>query len=185
MGVDKLISEILNVLSINASGIVLFIIFLMSIIQIAPIKLNPWSWIANKISSGIIGTMSESMEKIEEDIKCLKADVKNMKKDINQMNNEILDVRNKIEEQAAITARVRILRMNDELLRATKHTKENFDHCLNDITLYDEYCKEHPKFKDSMTALATENIKNVYRECLRKHSFLSYSKNDIINNYEE
>lgn len=175
MGIDKLITEFMQMLNMNAGGIMLFIIFLMSIIQVAPIKINPWSWIANKISSGIIGTMAESMEKVEDDISTLKEDLNMVKKNISSMNDEITNLKDNIEEQAAITARVRILRMNDEILRGTKHTKENLDQCLNDITVYDTYCNEHPKFRNNMTVLSSENIKSVYRECMKNHSFLSYS----------
>lgn len=127
------------------------LIIIMTILQIAPIKINPWSkilnWFGDLFNSGIY----KRLEKIESDV------------------NEI---KHNSAERDAITARVRILRFNDELLNNVDHSKDYFDQILHDVDMYEKYCEEHPKFKNNVTLFAINNIKESYKTCMVKHNFL-------------
>ena len=79
------------------------------------------------------------------------------------------------DQRHAVEVRTRILRFDEELLLNGRHTKEHFDQILGDITYYDNYCREHPTFKNQITVHASENITRVYDKCKREHSFLAYS----------
>ena len=124
---------------------------LLTLIQITPIKINPWTAIATAIGNAIN---------------------KDIKKDIVSIKDEIINIKNEANERDAISSRVRILRFNDELLQNVDHTKDYFDQILSDIDRYEKYCNEHPHFKNNMTLLAVENIKKCYQNCLAKHKFL-------------
>ena len=78
------------------------------------------------------------------------------------------------DERYAVQCRTRILRFADELINepAHLHTQGNFEQCLQDITDYDQYCAEHPKFKNERTLRSSEIIRKVYDECAREHKFL-------------
>lgn len=78
------------------------------------------------------------------------------------------------DERYAVQCRTRILRFADELINEPKHlhTQGNFEQCLQDITAYDQYCAEHPKFKNELTLRSSEIIRKVYDECAREHKFL-------------
>ena len=78
------------------------------------------------------------------------------------------------DERNAVQCRTRILRFADELINEPKHlhTQGNFEQCLQDITVYDQYCADHPKFRNELTLRATEIIRKVYDECAREHKFL-------------
>ena len=78
------------------------------------------------------------------------------------------------DERYAVQCRTRILRFADELINepAHLHTQGNFEQCLQDITDYDQYCAEHPKFKNELTLRSSEIIRKVYDECAREHKFL-------------
>ena len=95
---------------LGAGGITLFV--LLSLIQISPVKVNPWSWIAEVLGKAING---EVLTKVDE----LDASVKKVADDVKQLS----DMR---DEDAAISARTRILRFNDELLHDTRHTQDHF-----------------------------------------------------------
>lgn len=95
----------LELIGSNVTGIGI-IILILSVIQIVPIKINPWSWIAKKIGQGINGEVIEELNSVKKDITLLK-----------QMQ----------EEDQAINSRVRILRFADEIYLNTKHSKEHFD----------------------------------------------------------
>lgn len=122
-----------------------------TIIQIAPIKINPWSWVARAIGRAINAEVIAKVEKLESDLQ---------------------DLKGHTAEQTAKECRVRILRFGDEILHDVRHSKEHFDQILLDITDYEMYCKEHPEFKNNMTALTTSRIKSTYEQCLEDHSFL-------------
>lgn len=122
-----------------------------TLVQIAPIKVNPWSWLAKAIGRAINAEVIQKVDKLEGDLKNLK---------------------DQSEEHAAKSCRVRILRFGDEILHDVHHSKEHFDQILLDITEYENYCKSHPEFKNNMTVITTSRIKSTYEQCLEDHSFL-------------
>lgn len=124
---------------------------LFSIIQISPIKINPWSAICRMIGRAINGEVINEVAKLRKQVE---------------------DVKHDFEESEAKSARVRILRFGDELYQGRRHSKEHFDNILNDITDYDTYCRDHPNFKNERTKLAEKIILEQYRKCLQEHSFL-------------
>lgn len=127
------------------------VVALMSLIQISPIKINPWTAIGRWIGRAINGELIEKVNNLERQLEIVEA---------------------KHDESEAKSARVRILRFGDELYQGKKHSKEHFDNILDDITEYDTYCREHPDFKNERTKVTESVILNQYRECTEKHSFL-------------
>lgn len=123
----------------------------MTIIQVSPIKFDPWSALAGWIGRAINREMMEN--------------VKNMR---DTLNDHIV----KDDERYAKQCRLRILRFNDEILQQKFHTKEHFDEILDDITEYERYCREHPDYKNNKAVMAIRNVESVYQECLAKNSFL-------------
>ena len=77
-----------------------------------------------------------------------------------------------VEKQLADSNRLEILRFNNELLRSIGHTKEEFIEVLAEIDAYEDFCKDHPDYPNNRAVLAIENIREVYRERLKKHDFL-------------
>ena len=68
--------------------------------------------------------------------------------------------------------RARILHFNNELLRDIDHTKEEFTEVIREIDAYEKYCKEHPDYPNNRAVMAIENIRDVYKERLKRHDFL-------------
>lgn len=134
----------------------------ITLIEVTPIKIKPWSWIAKKIGRLINGDVIKEVEKLRSEV----ADVKAEAEAIRFENGQ----------QTAINCRVRILQFGDELRHKVCHTKENFDQTLKDITDYEQYCKDHPEFENEMTVATTEVIEDIYKKCLdpddKEHDFL-------------
>lgn len=120
---------------------------LMTIVQIAPIKINPWSWLAEAIGRAI---NAEVIKKLDAHI--------------------TMDDR-----RTADGHRARILHFNNELLRDIGHTQEEFFEVLAEIDAYEKYCREHPEYPNNRAVLAIENIREVYKERLKKRDFLQES----------
>jgi len=127
------------------------VVVLSGIIQISPIKLNPWSWLAKVIGRAINAEVIEKVNKLEEDLGKLHVGM---------------------EERAAREARSDILRFGDELRLGIKHSKEAFDNILVSINDYDCYCRGHEDFKNKMTDLTKKYIEDVYAKCYRENTFL-------------
>ncbi len=134
-----------------AKYVVGFILGGATLIQISPIKIDPWSAFARWIGRAINGEVIAKVDKLEK---------------------ELISMRQDIDERAAKDCRVRILRFGDEVLHEKRHTKEHFDQILLDITEYDKYCEEHKDFKNNMTAMTTMHIKDTYERCMEDRSFL-------------
>lgn len=123
----------------------------MTLIQIAPIKLNPWSALAKAIGRAINGEVIAKVDRLE---------------------RELLDMKENQEERDAISCRARILHFGDETIHGVRHTKEHFDQTLRDITTYERYCDDHPNFENNTTVLTSQRIKDIYEECLKTKGFL-------------
>lgn len=123
----------------------------MTLIQIAPVKINPWTAIARAIGWAI---NRDVLAKLEETRQTLDSHIR------------ADDARNADMHRAAI------LRFNNELLRDLPHTREEFIEVLNEIDLYERYCESHPDYKNNRAVHAVANIKRVYDDRLVKHDFL-------------
>lgn len=127
------------------------LIALSGLVEIAPIKINPWSkilrWIGNKLNGDVLV-------------------------EVDALKDKIQLVSDRQEESEAKSARVRILRFGDEMYLGQKHSKEHFINILADIKTYNDYCRDHPSFENERTKITEKHIKSTYQHCLEEHSFL-------------
>ena len=142
--------ESVNMGEVLANG-GLILLVVLTVVQISPIKINPWSWFAKQIGRAINGEVIRKMESLEK---------------------EVGSLRDYTTEQSIINCRVRILQFGDELLRNVKHSKNGFDQTLHDIDEYERYCAAHPDFKNNVTVMTVQRIKAVYNELLTTGDFL-------------
>lgn len=144
------------------SGIV---VILMTILEIAPIRINPWGaiWkalgrvltcIGNRINSGVL-----------KELETVRANQEDMQRKLD--GHIIQDM-----ERSATECRGEILRFNNELLRGIMHTKEEYIEVLSAIDRYEHYCHDNPDFPNNRALLAIETIKENYKERLARHDFL-------------
>lgn len=127
------------------------LVVLMTLVQITPIKINPWSWIAKRIGRAI---NSEVLEKV------------------NTLTKDVKDLKASDDEKWASLSRSHILRFGDELLHGVAHSKEHFDQILIDISEYESYCKGHPDYLNNVADATIKQIKRTYQKCLDDNSFL-------------
>lgn len=126
------------------------LLILLTLIQIAPIKINPWSAVAKAFGRAI---NSEVLDALKQTQQSLAAHIK-------------MD-----DERNADLHRTRILQFNNELIREIPHTREEFIEILQEIDAYEAYCKAHPEYPNSRAVHAIANIGRVYDDRLKKHDF--------------
>lgn len=127
------------------------LLVLMTIIQLTPIKINPWSWLGRCIGRAINGEVLKEMAALK---------------------IELTDHKEKSEERHATLCRSHILRFGDELLHDIPHSKEAFDSILLDIDSYEAYCEKHPCYKNNVALSTIAHIKRTYQKHLDDNSFL-------------
>ena len=154
------IQEILAALGIKGvvswgAGILLV---LSMLVEVSKIKTNPWSalakWLGRAINADVLAELAEIKQKQAETQEDLDKHV-------------VMDDRRNADGH-----RTRILHFNNELLRSIDHTKEEFIEVLAEIDAYERYCEEHPEYPNNRAVLAIENIREVYKERMKKHDFL-------------
>ena len=117
----------------------------LTLVQISPIKVNPWSALARALGRAING---------------------------GDVMGEIKNTRNALDVHIADGNRARILAFNARILQGINHTEEEFVDILACIDQYEHYCTDHPKYKNNRAVHAIANIERVYDERLKKHDFL-------------
>lgn len=132
------------------SGGVLFIV--MTLVQIAPLKINTWTAIAKAIGRSVNSEVLKELETVR----------KKLEEHVTMDDQRVADGH-----------RTRILHFNNELLRDIKHTKEEHIEVLAEIDAYEDYCDENPNYPNNRAVLAIENIRDNYKERLQKHDFLA------------
>lgn len=152
----------LNEIIFSGTGI-LFIV--LSLIQISPIEINPWSTICKFLGNAFNGQLYEKFDNLAND-------VNNMREDIHKLEATTKQLEEKIDESDAIACRSRIIRFGDELYHKQKHTKEHFDQILSDITQYQLFCENHTNFKDTIADLTIRQITEAYCELFSDGRFL-------------
>ena len=135
--------------TVLSSGGILLIA--MTLIQIAPIKINPWSYIAKKLGKAINGEVIEKVDKLGKDLK---------------------DLRNECDVREANNCRYQILRFGDEILHGVPHSKEHYDNILIEINTYENYCANHPEYLNNVAVATIKYIKDMYQKHLEDNSFL-------------
>lgn len=139
--------SLLEIVQMGGGGILL----LATLVEVAPIKINPWGWVAKTVGRALNGEVLDKVSTLERDVR---------------------QIKDEAARREAVSARTRILRFGDEILHGVLHTKEHFDQTLKDITDYERYCEEHPEFENSCAVLTIKKIETTYMERLEKNDFL-------------
>lgn len=131
-----------------------------TILERLPKAISPWTKLFKFIGTAMNHDVLQRLDVIEEKVKQL---------DVQSKMTEA-----KREEDSVVEARIRIIRLSDELIHEPEHlhSKDYFDQILSDITLYENYCIDHKDFKNDITTMSIKHIREVYLKCMKEHSFL-------------
>lgn len=149
------ISELLS--EYGVAGGVCLVLFL-SLIEISPLKINPWGKLFGAFGRAINKEMLKELSD-------LKTEVKKVDERVSKMDE-------RIDENNVIQCRSRILIFGDEVSHGQNHSREHFRQVLSDITSYNSYCHEHPEFQNDMTKITSKRIEDDYMERDKIDNFL-------------
>lgn len=154
------LKDILESVLVDRGPIILFFIISMSIVQIAPIKINPWSaifrWFGKQLNTEVI----EKVDVIEE-----------------RLDRHISES----EENTLKARRARILDFASNIIKDMNYHKEKFDFIINECDSYQMYCNEN-NIADGVVDASIAEIRRIYQEHLRNNDFLSEKNLDTNSN---
>ena len=123
----------------------------MTLVQLAPVQVNPWSWLAKRIGRAINAEVLEQVEEMQQ-----------------KLDGHIA----KDDAGKADAKRAFILSFNRQLMNGELHTREEFWEVLAAIDWYHKYCDAHPQYPNERAVHAIHNIGRVYDERQKKNDFL-------------
>ena len=130
--------------------------------EIAPIKLHPISsflgWLGKKLTGDIVKDIADLKSDTDESFKALEARL--------EANEKALDM------QRIANIRTTVLNFANSCMNDRKHTKEEFDHIIEENRTYRELIKKHEVLNEVYEE-AYAYIKRIYRRCQDEHKFLT------------
>lgn len=131
---------------------------LATLIEITPIKLDPWTALFRAIGKAMNKDIADKLDQ--------------QAKDVESLHTQTQNITDRLEQKDAEDARNHILRFGDEIKNKVRHSEEYFNQILDDITKYEQYCEIHKDFKNARTVATVQIINEVYQKCLKEKDFL-------------
>lgn len=131
---------------------------LATLIEITPIKLDPWTALFRAIGKAMNKDIADKLDQ--------------QAKDVEGLHTQTQNITARLEQKDAEDARNHILRFGDEIKNKVRHSEEYFNQILDDITKYEQYCETHKDFKNARTVATVQIINEVYQKCLKEKDFL-------------
>lgn len=160
------LNDLFSFLNTNSSGIWSIIVGSSLLIEITPIKINPWSAIISWISKRLTKRLED---KIDENSKHSSDNYTILSNEISSIKLEIDSLKESNEFREAMTSRYRIIRAADELNNGIILSDDHLDQLSEDIDIYDHYCITHPEYANHKGQKSKQTIQD-YELMVNKRS---------------
>lgn len=151
------IKQIIDLISADGSKWLLILFVVASIVQISPIKLNPWTALVNWLGKALNKPVIEKVEHVDKKID--EVDKK--------LNTHIAESENQILQ----TTRSEILSFGSSIISGKNYNKEKFDFMISKCDMYEKYCREN-NVANGVADATIREIRRIYGLRLSDGSFL-------------
>ncbi len=141
------IKEIIDIIK-ETQGFWVFVV--LTLIQIAPIKFNPWTTIFKWFGKAINGELFKKIDEFEKQLNVVQREF-----EIKNANDKRWD----------------ILDFSNSCRNGRRHGREEWEHVIDQLKQYETYVKEH-KIDNGVIEEETRYLRELYRERLEKNDFL-------------
>lgn len=187
------IQAMLESIASDGRSISIIILVMMSLVQIAPIKLNPWtailSWLGKQLNKDVsdkVDSVEKRLDKVEQNIENMndrmskvESHITNLDKQMENLDTRLCSMEDRLnahitdsEDSHVRGQRARILEFAAVVIRGEGVTREHFDFMIRECDNYEKYCKDH-KLMNGVATASINEIRRVYQERLRKNEFIS------------
>lgn len=146
------VEALINIANLMADNLTLVIAGAATLVEIAPIKINPWSHIFKWIANAIVGDLKQ----------------------------EFAEFKKESEEKTADRMRWDILSFANSCRRGQEHSKDEWWHCISQIKEYEDYTKRKG-IVNGVIEEDSEFLRELYHERNIKNDFLGGKKNELLN----
>lgn len=133
---------------ITSPGVIL--LGTVTILDISPIKIDPWKWIFKTIGNLIYG---------------------DIKKEIVDMRTDLTELKKDFEDNKAKEKRWHILDFVNSCRRGEEHSREEWSHAMSELAEYEVYCELH-KITNGVIEEDAKFLRHLYYERNLKNDFL-------------
>lgn len=144
------IQQLMEMIVADRGPIFLVCLTILTLLQIAPIKINPWSaifkWLGKQLNTDVIKKIDDVDKRLDEHVK-------------DSLENELK------------ARRVSILDFSSSIIRGVNYHREKFDFMIKECDSYEEYCKKND-IKNGVAEASIAEIRRIYQEHLRNADFL-------------
>lgn len=130
---------------------------LLTLLQISPIKINPWSALARALGKALNKDVLDRLTTLESEQQ--------------EIKSELAAQKALSDKREADGWRADILRFNLELVERTRHTREDYIEMLDIIDKYEAYCDTHKDYENNRAVHAIANIERCYDDRLKNNDF--------------
>ena len=177
--------EIFQMIVHSGPQFVVLLLIIMSLIEITPIKVNPWKALAKAIGRGLNADTNERIDKMNTELN------EKMEKITTDYNDRCDDIKNEVTTlQDELHAHVResearelrdrrnnILNFASAIAQNREFTREKYNQMLRECDEYEQYCEEKD-FKNSVAMASMAMIKHSYEQHLLANDFLATAEYD-------
>lgn len=156
------VKEILDHLSINHG---FWLVVLLTLIQITPIKINPWSYIFEWVGEKLTKNLAMKIDKIESKQESICTTVDTMKQEIETVKREF-------ELKNANDWRWDILDFFNSARNGRPHSKEEWDHAIDQVKKYERHVEIHG-IDNGVLEEASRWLRSEYQKHIDAKDFLA------------
>ena len=142
------LNDLLTMLHISpGAGMFIVLAVFLSLVQIAPIKINPWDtilgWIGSKINAGV-------------------------KKQLDAVSQQSNVQKEEFREFWIDYQREAILRFSRECSQDMSHSREEWNHILDIIKRYETFCSKH-EIANGVIEENSSYLRDLHKQLLQEH----------------
>lgn len=139
-----------TLLQIIRDNMGLTLVAVASLIQIAPVNVNPWGWIMKMIKTALMEDVTAKVEKMDE---------------------RMSEVESKLDDSMISNMRWDILGFSNSCRNGVLHSKEEWNHVIEQISTYENMCTAL-QITNGVIEQESEFLRCMYQDRLRKNDFL-------------
>lgn len=144
--------------------ILFWFIFILAVLIMIEFSRIPWRPLT-QFGRFIGRTINQD---VLEDQKELHKEIEELEEKVDTNNKENKETRL---EDKALDARRRILIFAGEISREFKHSEEEYNQILDDVSFYQDYCKEHPRFPNERANASIKLVRSTFEQVFNKNDF--------------
>lgn len=126
-----------------SQNLVIIFVGVISLVQIAPIKIDPWTWLMKTVKNALIGDLEDELKTLQKEV---------LDEKINNKRWYILDFSN-------------------SCLQGRLHTEEEWKHCIAELAWYDNFCITNG-IPNGVMEECGKYLRTTYQKLLKENNFL-------------